>query len=291
MKLPRQLGPIHFVGIGGIGMSGIAEVLVNLGYTVQGSDLAENANVKRLRDKGVSVAIGHAEANLGAAEVMVVSSAVKRDNPELVAARARFVPVVRRAEMLAELGYVALAIDMYGEGKTASHPEDAGKFAGMVMSNLPEAKARFEQALRTLKANPLVDGAHIAAIGYCFGGSVALAMANAGYDLDAVAAFHSGLDLPVMPSSETPVQAEILVANGAADPFISTESAAKFSQAMQAAGIQLEYIAYDQAMHAFTDPGADAKGKKFNLPLAYNETADRDSWQKLQALLDRAFTK
>jgi UDP-N-acetylmuramate--alanine ligase len=121
MKLPRQLGPIHFVGIGGIGMSGIAEVLVNLGYTVQGSDLAENANVKRLRDKGVKVAIGHAEANLGSAEVMVVSSAVKRDNPELVAARARRVPVVRRAEMLAELMRLKSCIAIAGtHGKTTT---------------------------------------------------------------------------------------------------------------------------------------------------------------------------
>jgi UDP-N-acetylmuramate--alanine ligase len=121
MKLPRQLGPIHFVGIGGIGMSGIAEVLVNLGYTVQGSDLAENANVKRLRDKGVKVAIGHAEANLGSAEVMVVSSAVKRDNPELVAARAKRVPVVRRAEMLAELMRLKSCIAIAGtHGKTTT---------------------------------------------------------------------------------------------------------------------------------------------------------------------------
>ena len=103
MKLPTDIGPIHFVGIGGIGMSGIAEVLINLGYTVQGSDAADSANVKRLRDKGASVAIGHAADNLGDAEVVVVSTAIKRDNPELAAARARRLPVVRRAEMLAEL--------------------------------------------------------------------------------------------------------------------------------------------------------------------------------------------
>ncbi len=103
MKLPRDIGPIHFVGIGGIGMSGIAEVLANLGYTVQGSDVADSANVKRLRDKGVKVAIGHKAENLDGADVVVVSSAIKRDNPELVAARAKRLPVVRRAEMLAEL--------------------------------------------------------------------------------------------------------------------------------------------------------------------------------------------
>ncbi|MET0599132.1 MAG: Mur ligase domain-containing protein, partial [Mesorhizobium sp.] len=94
MKLPREIGPIHFVGIGGIGMSGIAEVLVNLGYTVQGSDAADNYNVKRLRDKGVRTFIGHAAENVGAAEVVVVSTAIKRDNPELLAARERRLPVV-----------------------------------------------------------------------------------------------------------------------------------------------------------------------------------------------------
>src|SRR5215475_6387368 len=103
MKLPRDIGPIHFVGIGGIGMSGIAEVLCNLGYTVTGSDVTESQNVRRLRGLGIAVAIGHTAGNLDGADVVVVSSAIKRDNPELAAARARRLPVVRRAEMLAEL--------------------------------------------------------------------------------------------------------------------------------------------------------------------------------------------
>src|ERR1700734_3254602 len=103
MKLPLDIGPVHFVGIGGIGMSGIAEVLTNLGYTVQGSDQSDSANVKRLRDKGVKIAIGHGAENLAGARVVVISSAIKSDNPELVAARAQRLPVVRRAEMLAEL--------------------------------------------------------------------------------------------------------------------------------------------------------------------------------------------
>src|ERR1700744_490254 len=98
-----EVGIIHFVGIGGIGMSGIAEILHNLGYKVQGSDLSDNANVKRLRDKGIKISIAHRAENLGEANVVVVSSAVKRDNPELVAARAALLPVVRRAEMLGEL--------------------------------------------------------------------------------------------------------------------------------------------------------------------------------------------
>ncbi|EFO31041.1 UDP-N-acetylmuramate--alanine ligase [Roseibium sp. TrichSKD4] len=121
MKMPQDIGPVHFVGIGGIGMSGIAEVLKTLGYQVQGSDMSENANVKRLRDNGIPVTVGHAAENLGSAEVVVVSSAIKKDNPELVAAREKLIPVVRRAEMLAELMRFKQAIAVGGtHGKTTT---------------------------------------------------------------------------------------------------------------------------------------------------------------------------
>src|SRR2546423_3890372 len=121
MKLPADIGPIHFVGIGGIGMSGIAEVLITLGYTVQGSDASDSANVKRLRDRGAKVAVGHKAENLGDAEVVVVSTAIKRDNPELAAARARRLPVVRRAEMLAELMRLKRCVAIAGtHGKTTT---------------------------------------------------------------------------------------------------------------------------------------------------------------------------
>jgi UDP-N-acetylmuramate--alanine ligase len=121
MKLPRELGPIHFIGIGGIGMSGIAEVLLNLGYRVQGSDASDNANVKRLREKGASVFVGHDAANLGEAAVVVVSTAIKRDNAELAAAREQRLPVVRRAEMLAELMRLKQCVAIAGtHGKTTT---------------------------------------------------------------------------------------------------------------------------------------------------------------------------
>jgi UDP-N-acetylmuramate--alanine ligase len=121
MKMPRDIGPVHFVGIGGIGMSGIAEVLINLGYRVQGSDASESANVQRLRDKGALIRIGHDAANLGDARVVVVSSAIKSSNPELKAARERLLPVVRRAEMLAELMRLKSAIAIAGtHGKTTT---------------------------------------------------------------------------------------------------------------------------------------------------------------------------
>jgi UDP-N-acetylmuramate--alanine ligase len=118
---PSSIGVIHFVGIGGIGMSGIAEILHNLGYKVQGSDLTDNANAKRLRDKGMIVHLGHKAENLGEAGVIVVSSAVKRDNPELVAARAAFLPIVRRAEMLGELMRLKWSVAIGGtHGKTTT---------------------------------------------------------------------------------------------------------------------------------------------------------------------------
>jgi len=140
MKLPREIGPIHFIGIGGIGMSGIAEVLINLGYTVQGSDASDNANVKRLRDKGAKIAIGHKAENLDGAEVLVMSSAIKRDNPELVAAREKRLPVVRRAEMLAELMRLKSCVAVAGtHGKTTTTSLvaallDAGNFDPTVIN-------------------------------------------------------------------------------------------------------------------------------------------------------------
>src|SRR5512144_1816705 len=121
MKLPRDIGPIHFVGIGGIGMSGIAEVLANLGYTVRGSDVAESANVKRLRENGIAVTVGHEARNVEGSHVVVVSSAIKRDNAELAAARAARLPVVRRAEMLAELMRLKSCVAIAGtHGKTTT---------------------------------------------------------------------------------------------------------------------------------------------------------------------------
>ena len=195
--------------------------------------------------------------------------------------------VRQRADMLAELGYVAMAVDMYGDGKLAAHPDDAGKFAMSVMGNIDSATNRFNAALEMLKAHPSVDPNKIAAIGYCFGGSVALTMANAGLDLDAVAAFHSGVQLPVMPSDK--LKAKVLVCNGAEDPFIPAESVENYKKAMDSLKADYKYIAYENATHSFTSKAADSIGKQFNLPLAYQKEADEKSWQELQELLNRAF--
>lgn len=195
--------------------------------------------------------------------------------------------VRERADQLAELGYTAIAVDMYGDGKLADHPEDAGKFAQSVMGNLPQATARFNAALSLLKQQESVDPEKIAAIGYCFGGSVVLTMANAGADLDAVAAFHSGVQLPVMPGEN--LKAKVLVCNGAEDPFIAPESVTAFKAAMDSTGIDYQYIAYPGAKHSFTSKAADANGEKFGLPLAYNAEADAKSWETMQQLFENAF--
>ena len=183
--------------------------------------------------------------------------------------------------MLAELGYTALAVDMYGDGKTASHPKDAGKFAGAVRKNLDLMQARFNAARTYLNAHSTVDPEKNAAIGYCFGGSVVLSMARAGADLDGVVSFHGSLG--GLPPIDKEVTAKVLVANGADDSFISAESIAVFRDDMDVAGADYTFINYPGAKHSFTNPGATSVGKQFELPLEYNAEADQASWQ---AMLD-----
>lgn len=193
----------------------------------------------------------------------------------------------RRAEMLAALGYTALAVDMYGAGKTADHPEDAGKFSGAVRKDLPLMKARFDAARHFLDEQPTVDPKKNAAIGYCFGGSVVLEMARQGEDLAGVVSFHGSLG-GLGPVSDK-VKAKILVANGADDPFVTAEQIELFRQDMDAAGADYEFINYPGAKHSFTNPDANGIGKEFGLPLAYNADADAASWQAMRDFLKTIF--
>ena len=193
-----------------------------------------------------------------------------------------------RARMLAKLGYTALAVDMYGDGKQADHPEDAGKFSGEVMKNIASAEARFRAAMDLVKKHPSVDHTKIAAIGYCFGGGVVLHMARIGTDLDAVVSFHGSLGSMHTPEPGS-VKAEILACHGADDPFVKPETITAFKKELDEAKATYSFIAYDGAVHSFTNPGSDAFGKKFNLPLSYNEAADNVSWESMQALFSRVF--
>lgn len=194
----------------------------------------------------------------------------------------------KRAEMLAELGYVALAVDMFGDGKTADHPKDAGAFAGAVMNDIETGEARFRAALDLLKSQDQTDPERIAAIGYCFGGAIVLHMARIGMPLDAVASFHGNL-APKKVAEEGKVKARILVCNGADDSFIPQEQIDAFQREMNDAGVDFTFESYPGAVHGFTNPEATALGKKFGLKLAYNEAADQKSWASLKKLLKEVF--
>lgn len=196
--------------------------------------------------------------------------------------------VRRRARMLAEEGYTALALDMYGDGKQAAHPEDAQKFMMETISNAEVAGARFGAALDLLQKHASTDPEKTAAIGYCFGGAVVLHMARLGKDLDGVASFHGnlGTETPAKPGA---IKADILVLHGGDDPFVPKEQVEAFKKEMEAAGANYVFIEYPGAMHAFTNPGATAMGKKFKLPLAYDAKADEQSWAELQRFLKALF--
>jgi dienelactone hydrolase len=194
----------------------------------------------------------------------------------------------KRANMLAELGYTALAVDMYGDAKQAANPDEAGKMSGMVMGNLDDAQARFQAALELLKNQKTVDPQHIAAIGYCFGGAVVLNMALRGVDLDGVASFH-GILPTTAPAKPAEVKPKVLVFHGADDQFVSAEEVEQFKQLMKNAHTDFEVIIYANAKHSFTVPEANAKAKEFNVPLGYNEEADKDSWAKLQDFFKKIF--
>jgi len=196
----------------------------------------------------------------------------------------------KRAEMLAGLGYVALAVDMYGNGKVADHPSDGGKFAEEVRNNLPAMKGRFVAAMELLRSNEHVDASQMGAIGYCFGGGVVLAMARQGADLKAVVSFHGSVATQ-NPASKGSVKAKILVCNGADDKFISAEAIKDFKAEMKSAGVDYQFISYPGAIHGFTNPDATELGKKFDMAIAYNESADKKSWEEMKKLFARAFKK
>jgi dienelactone hydrolase len=194
----------------------------------------------------------------------------------------------KRARMLAELGYTAFALDMYGGGKEAKHPDDAKKFSGAVAKNLSVEKARFNAGLDVLRKHKTVDPHRIAAIGYCFGGGVVLEMARSGADLAGVASFHGEL-ATADPARPGLVKARVLVMTGADDPFVPPAQVAGFKKEMDAAHADYRVISYPGAKHSFTNPGADKVGKEFNLPLAYNEAADKASWKAMQEFFRRIF--
>lgn len=186
-----------------------------------------------------------------------------------------------RALQLAELGYTALALDMYGTGKVADHPEDAQRFLEEALANPEQLEARFLAAKQLLEQQAATDADRIAAIGYCFGGTVVLNMARAGVDLDGVASFHGALATET-PAEPEMVQAQVLVLHGDADVLVPPDQVEAFKAEMEAAGVDYEFIGYPGVPHSFTNPDATRVGEEHGMPLAYDEEADRRSWEALQ---------
>ena len=191
---------------------------------------------------------------------------------------------------LASKGYTALAVDMYGNGKTADNPKDAGELSGSV-SNAPDVmKARFDAGRKFLVSQPTVDAKRIGALGFCFGGGVVLNMARIGEDLAGVASFHGSLGTK-NPAKAGGVKSKVLVMNGADDPFVKPEAIDAFKKEMDAAKVDYRFINYPGAVHAFTNPEATEKGQKFKLPLAYNAEADQKSKAEMLKFFAAIFDK
>ncbi len=197
--------------------------------------------------------------------------------------------VENRARMVAELGYTALVVDMYGEGQVAANPDEARKLSSEVMKNPDMANARFISAMEFLKGQPTVNPAQVAAIGYCFGGGVVLNMARQGTDLKGVVSFHGDLT-PIETAKPRGVKAKILVLTGGDDSLVPPSKVEAFEREMKAAGADFRVISYPGAKHSFTNSEADSLGKKFNMPIAYNANADKKSWEEMKNFLNTIFS-
>jgi dienelactone hydrolase len=190
-----------------------------------------------------------------------------------------------RARKLAELGYIAMAIDLYGNGKTADNPDDAGKYAGPFYQKPQMAKARFDAALNKLKSYDQLDTNNIAAIGYCFGGGMVLNMARMGENLKGVVSFHGSL--VGVPADKNLLKAKILVCHGADDEFVKPQELAQFKKQMDSVGADYTVKVYPNATHAFTNPAATENGEKFKIPIKYNAQADSASWNDMKEFFSR----
>ena len=192
-----------------------------------------------------------------------------------------------RAERLAKMGYVAFALDMYGKGKSTTHPEEASTWMKAVNSNMDQWVQRAMAGLNVLKKQPRVDTRRLAAIGYCFGGATVQVLAYSGADLKGVVSFHGSL---ISPSKEQAMQtgAKILICHGAEDPMIQPEALTTYVKGMNATSIDWQMIAYGGTRHSFTNPEADKRGMA---ALAYNPSADRRSWQHMIDFLDEVLSE
>lgn len=195
-----------------------------------------------------------------------------------------------RARQLAAEGYVAFAVDMYGQGKVTADPAVAKEWSTAVYSNPAVAEARFGAGLEVLKTHKFTSEADMSAVGYCFGGGISLNMARRGVDLDGVASFHGGLGT-AQPAKAGEVKAKLLVLTGGADPMVPLDQVEGFRKEMREAGVVTEIHVYPGALHAFTNPAATEVGKKFDMPVAYDEAADAQSWNELMEFLTELYPR
>jgi len=196
--------------------------------------------------------------------------------------------IQKRTKQIAKLGYIALGVDMYGRGKIVDNPEEAGSLMNELLENKQIIKARLEGVYNVLKEHSLSDPERIGAIGYCLGGALVLNMARMGMDLRAVVSFHGALD-SFFRSLPGNIKAKVLVCHGDADEFISREAVKRFKLEMDDADANYEFISYQGAIHGFSNPTADERGRKFNIRIAYNEIADKNSWKSMQNLFKNNF--
>ncbi len=220
--------------------------------------------------------------------VLAYDDAIQGKRPGIVVVHewwGRNAYVQRRAEKLAQLGYVAFAIDMYGKGQATTDPKVAGEWAGAVKKDRTLGRERFDAGLKVLKEFRLTDPARVAAIGYCFGGTVVLEMARGGADLAGVVSFHGGLDTTA-PAEPGKVKARVLALAGGDDPFVPPAQVNAFEDEMRKAGADWQLVSYGGAMHSFTNPDADGYHLK---GAAYNEKADRRSWEAMQVFFKEIF--
>lgn len=189
-----------------------------------------------------------------------------------------------RAKMLAEMGYLAMAVDMYGDGQLAENPKDATAASRPFYDDPQLGKARMDAAFAKLKSMPMADTSQVVAIGYCFGGTMVLNYAKMGGPVNGVVSFHGGLEGP-KPQNGT--KAQFLICHGSADGFVPQPQVDAFRKSMDSAGLSYTFKVYPDATHAFTNPNATEKGKQFNLPIAYNGAADTASWNDMKAFFSK----
>lgn len=189
-------------------------------------------------------------------------------------------PYVRkRAEQLARLGYVAFALDMYGKGVLAKDAKEAAALAGIYKGDRKLMRTRAAAGLDVLRRRPEADPGRLAAIGYCFGGTTVLELARSGADLASVVSFHGGLDTPV-PEDARNIKGKVLALHGGDDPFVPVKQVEAFQEEMRKGGVDWQFVSYGGAVHSFTNPGSGNDNSK---GIAYNERADRRSWEAMKA--------